>query len=137
MQATITRRNKPATIAVNVKVDEDWVDLIVHHDDIFYTNYCGYWARGMVYTKKLGWLVFEHGDEVRPPDKVPRQILKDWRDGLDLPERWHRLDRDTALLAFAEGVKLWGENWTNANDVDAHSYDEVIQRVFFKKPKYG
>jgi hypothetical protein len=124
---TVINRGKPGVVEVRVKVDEDWVQFAVHGNDLFLTTYCGYWMRGMEYDKRLGWLCFEHGGEKRPPKEVPARILKRWRDGDDLPKRWHRLDRDTAILAWAAGVKLAGDDWYSGPGADASRYDFVIQ----------
>ena len=35
---------------------EDWIDFLIHHPDIFATNYCGYWMRGIEVDGCSGWL---------------------------------------------------------------------------------
>lgn len=134
---TITRLQKPATIEIRIKVDSSYVDFIMQSTDIFGRYYSGYWACGMEHNPRLGWLLFEHGDEVKPPREVPEKILRAWRDGDDLPKRWYRVDRATALLAFAEGVKLWGATWTTDNNVDGTRYDVALQRALFGTVRYG
>lgn len=117
--------------------EEEWLKFILDFDDIFMTNYCGYWMRGMEWDKKLGWLVFEHGGEVRAPKETNNDVMELWRSGKPLPKRWHRLDRAAVVRAYAEGVLLKGANWYEAADTDATTYDVVIQRALFGEEKYG
>ena len=130
----VTKDNK---LQLTVEPDEEWIDFLTNYSDIFMNPGIGYWARGMERDDKLGWLCFEHGDEVRPPVQTPKDVLKKWRAGEKLPERWFRIDRNLAIRAQAEGIKLKGVGWYDAGDTDAFTYDCVIQRVVFGEEKYG
>lgn len=131
---TIVQINR-TNITLVIPPDEDWVKYVTQYGDIFgRTYYCGYWLAGIEHNKKRGWLAFEAVDE-KAPKRAPRAVLKAWRDGEALPERWHRIDRELALRAQAEAVKLRGIDW-QAN-ADGPFYDCIIQRALFGEEKYG
>lgn len=128
------------TVRLEMTPDEEWVDFVCGekgYADIFGHNYCGYWMRGMEHDPKLGWLVYEHGDERKPDKKYAAEVEKLWREGKPLPPFWFRLDRRAALLAQAHGAAKWGAHWYGDAHTDATSYDVVIQLALLGEVRYG
>lgn len=122
------------TIEVEILV-EDWIDFLTCHSDIFGTNHCGYWARG-IESDATGWLVWEDDEKCRHGREPDRQAaVAAWRAGEALPEHWYRLDRDAAIKAWCEGVKRGGVKWFD--NADANDYDVVIQLALLGEIKYG
>ena len=116
---------------------EDWIDYLVKYPDIFSTNYCGYWARG-VEQNDTGWLVWED-DEKTDHGKEPNReaAIQAWERGAGLPFGWYRLDEAAAIKAFEEGCKRWGVNWFEGEHNDAIGYDVVIQLALLGEIRYG
>ncbi len=132
-QATATATD-PVTTTIETVVDPLWLE---HCDstDVFSRTYCGFWAVGIAYTTQLGWLLFEHGGETRPPERVPKAVLDAWIAGAKLPKRWHRLDRATAIRAWEAGVRFAGERWFENGD--GPRYNLAIQLALFGAEKYA
>jgi hypothetical protein len=129
---------KPGSFVIELWIESDprWLEFATQARDIFNRPHgIGYWAYGAEHDPKLGWLIYEHGDERRPPAETPPAVLKAWRDGGDLPRYWYRLDTQTALRAQAEGVRLRGVDWYE--EADAPFYDCIVQRAIFGEEKYG
>lgn len=124
------------TVTITSTVDPEWITFCTRETDLFSRNYCGYYLRGVDRSDKLGWLVWED-DEKCPAEAEPNRAaaLKAWRAGKPLPAHWFRLDVDTAVRAWAEGVKRGGEGWYENGD--ANVYDFIIQQTLFGEQRYG
>ncbi len=123
------------TIQIETKVDPLWIETCLS-SDIFRHEYSGYWACGVEFDEKLGWLLFEHGDEKPPPAKVPAKVLEAWRTGRGPSQgRWHRLDRAAAIRAWEAGVRRGGERWYE--DGDGSTYDVAVQMALLGEVRYG
>jgi len=122
-----------AEVTVKTTVDPMWIEHCLS-TDVFLHSYSGYWAYGFAYDSKLGWLLFEQGDE-RRPEKAPRGVMKAWRAGEKLPEGWHRLDVAAATAAWQAGVRRSGEGWFE--DGDGNSYDLALQQALLGEIRYG
>ena len=126
------------TVEVEIIVDEEWINFVTMHNDIFMTDHCGYWLSGMEQEDDLGWLVYESGEDdenaqiafLKPEYK---KVVKDWKNGKTLPKKWMRLNRDVAIKAWVEGVKKYGVDWYENSD--ANSYDYVIQMAILGELK--
>jgi hypothetical protein len=105
--------------------------------DIFNVTYhAGYWARGEAHDDKLGWLISEVNDEGEwPKEQEVYRVESLWRAGLELPPRWHRLDRAAAIRAWEEGVKQWGIHWYENSD--GSKEDVVLQLALLGEIRYG
>ena len=138
LSAKTTRSPEPIklkiTVTIKTTVDPEWIDYVVNCNDLFVHGYCGHWARGMARTKKLGWLVFEMGDE-DCPEKVPKDVLTAWRAGWPLPKGWHRFDTNSAVEAWKYGVERDGVDWYENGD--ANTYDNVMQLAVLGEIRYG
>lgn len=127
-----------AKVEFEIDVDQDWIDMLVHGSSVFATNQCGYWMYGMEHSHVLGWLCFEHDEEtIGTVSSNPeyKHIVKLWKEGKPLPEKWFRLNLDAATKAYAEGCKRAGINWYEHSD--ATEYDIVIQMVLLGEVRYG
>jgi hypothetical protein len=126
-------------MTIKVKVPkEGWIDYLTKNIDIFMTNYCGYWMRGVRHASEMGWLCWEHGDHRRPHGTEPnyRAAVKAWEANEPLPESWHRLDEAAAIKAYWKGVELWGLSWFEDKG-DADTYDVVVQYALLGELRYG
>jgi hypothetical protein len=123
------------SFTIEVEVDAWWPDYVAHGNDIFRTNYIGYWAFGVAHDDTLGWLVYEHGDERRPDDEECDRVTDLWKRGEALPERWFRIDKSVAMRAWEEGVKQWGVRWTDKTD--ANREDAILQLALLGELRYG
>lgn len=126
---------------VNVPI-EDWINFLTQYNDIFRSDYCGYWLRGVKRDETLGWLVWEDDEEHRRGEEPNlEQALEIWRAGdasqVPLPPGWFVINKATAIKAYQEGCKLWGEEWMDGEHSDALGYDRVIQRVLLGEERYG
>lgn len=119
---------------LQVTVNPEWTDYVTQEVDIFLTTYCGYWMRGMENDPALGWLVFEHGEEMSP-NKTPPKVMAAWREGGPLPEKWYRIDKAAAEKAWLEGVKRSGQDWYENGD--AVAYDCALQMALLGEIRYG
>ena len=128
---------KKETVTIAVDVPEMWIKFVTKLDTIFQRNHCGDWMELMSTDAAIGFLVFEHGDEVKPPEKIPARVFNAWENGEKLPPRWHHIDLDLCKRAFAAGVKHWGVQWTTDRGADATRYDVAIQTALFGEVKYG
>lgn len=124
------------TVTITVKVDPEWIEFLTKYNDIFGSpHYAGYWLYGAERDDRLGWLVYEHGDERRPTERECRHARALWHAGEPLPERWYRLDRAAAIKAWAEGVKRFGAEWYENGD--GPTYDVVVQMALLGEVRYG
>lgn len=130
------REYKTITVPMELKVDKFWIEYCTHYNDLFYTNRCGYWMRGIDHTNKRGWLVFESGGEV-PPGQEPflKEAKKAWREGKELPPGYFYLNEDMAIKAWAEASKRYGLDWYE--ETDAEREDVAIQLAILGEIKYG
>lgn len=133
-------KTKKMRLTVTVTVHKRDVDLTIKdvllNIDLFRTNYCGYWAHGAGYDKKLGWLVFDQEDKDRVPTEEERKYVKRlWKSGQPLPGGWFIWNRKRAVEAVKVGLGLWGsvsfESAWDANQIDA-----VVQTVLFGEVRY-
>lgn len=133
--------NINAKVEFEVKVNPDWIDLLINHNDMFMTNYCGYWLSGMERDRNGGgWLVHEHSDtddSAYEAAKLPEYpaIVQAWKKNQPLPDGWFRLNEAAAIKAYVEGVKQYGVDWFEFGDAD--SYDIVIQLALLGEVRYG
>lgn len=123
-------------VEVPVEVPADWFEYCFA-SDLFYTNRCGYWMRGVAFDSALGWLAWEHNDERPPSDEASAEVELKWRAGEVLPERWHRLDREAAARAWCEGVKRGGFDWWGGEYGDAGGEDVAVQKALLGEVCYG
>ena len=122
--------------AEELKTDkEEWTEFVVQFNDLFRSDHCGYWLRGVEHGPQ-GWLAWED-DEQHPFGQEPdREVtLMAWRQGKPLPRGWFRLDREVAVKAWHIGVHKWGENWYDEGD--STTYDTVIQLALLSEVRYG
>lgn len=127
------------TVSLEVVVDPEWIDFCVQYNDLFMYGYCGYWLAGMEHDD-TGWLVYEYDiggdDNPYPIDRKERaDIVQAWQQGQPLPNRWYRLDKQAAILAYKHGVEKYGINWYDEGD--ANTYDYVIQLALLGELVYG
>lgn len=131
--------SEKVTVVLEVEVNQDWIEFCTKFNDLFMYDYCGYWMAGMEFDDDLGWLCFEYAGE-----EDPRQIkqgpeypaiVQAWRDGKILPDRWYRLDKETAKRAWVEGYKRDGLDWYENGD--AITYDVAIQNALLGEVRYG
>lgn len=128
------------TVTLEVEVDPDWIDFCTSsYQDIFIYGYCGYWMQGLEHDDELGWLVRQSDDD-RPAIMVAKdagysKIVEAWKTGQDLPEGWHRLNKDAAIKAYAAGIKRYGLDWYENGD--ANTYDFAIQMALLGEIVYG
>ena len=120
-------------VSFDVEIPIDWIDFISNYTDIFGPTYCGYWAKGIYNENDIGWLLRD--EEELFDDSNDSLAEKLFIDNQELPKHYYRLDKDTAIKAYAEGIKRWGVNWYE--QADAISYDVVIQMALFNDVKYG
>jgi len=131
------------TVTIETEIDPLWVPYLTQNTDIFGYNYCGYWMMGMERTQDRGWLCFEHDDgaiyrsarDVAERHPEYEAILKAWREGKPLPDKWFRLDKAAAIKAWHEGVKRWGVEWYEG--VDSIREDVVVQLALLGEIRYG
>src|SRR5262245_47468948 len=104
---------------IEIDVPNGWIRTVTQEDTLFgRPYYCGYWLFGVAHDEKLGWLVYEQRKEgVRPDKKLESKVIAQWRTGIPddaechLPKHWFRLNKETAIEAYIEGVKRWGVDW--------------------------
>ncbi len=130
--------NTKMKISLEVDVpEEDWIDFLTKHNDIFSRNYSGYWLRGVEHDPYLGWLCWEDDEQHRRGDEPYREsAIACWKDGAMLPEGWYRLNKEMAMKAYSVGVVKWGEDWFEDKG-DAGTYDVVIQLALLGEVRYG
>jgi hypothetical protein len=126
-------------IEVEIEVDDQWIELLTKYNDIFRTDHCGYWLAGMERNDELGWLAHEQDDDEnanivsRSPEY--QDIVDAWLTGRSLPERWFRINKETAIAVWIEGVKEYGIAWYETSD--ANTYDYLIQKVLLGEHRYA
>lgn len=131
-----------ATLTMEIKIpQEDWVDYLTQDSEIFNSNYCGYWARGVDHDPYIGWLIWED-DEKRPHGEEPNreEAIQAFREhNTTLPKNWFVLNKEMAVKAYLEGVKRWGQTWFDlgGDHNDSMGYDTVIQLALLGEVKYG
>ena len=134
---------EPTETTVKVKMEcevevpvKDWIEFLTQNNDIFMSNYCGYWMRGVDQDDEYGWLVWEHDDvSKRGMEPDLDEATKLWKTNQPLPQGWFRLNRDLAIAAYKEGVKRWGVEWFDEGD--AGRYDVCIQLAMLGEVRYG
>lgn len=126
------------TFTVTVEIDPEWVTYVTKYSDIFGRHYyAGYWACGVAHDPELGWLVFEHADELDATVDGRTAAEAAWRAGLPLPERWYRLDRAAAIRMWEEGVKRFGVGWYDSPEHDGAMEDVLLQLALLGEERYG
>ena len=124
---------------VEIEIDPYWIEFVTKECDIFATDHCGYWMYGMERDDKLGWLCYLHDEEksIRQVANHPEysSIVDAWRAGKALPERWMRLNEETAVKAYVEGFKRGGVDWYENGD--ACDYDVALQKAMLGEVVYG
>ena len=123
--------------AEELKADKEaWTELVVKCNDLFRTDHCGYWLRGVKHVRLLGWLAWED-DEQHEFDQEPGrgEAVAAWLAGKPLPAGWFRLDKELAERAWAIGVQKYGENWYAEGD--STTYDTVFQLALLGEVRYG
>lgn len=144
-------------VVVEAMVPGDWIAMCTLWNDLFGNGYIGYWARGIRRDDTKGWLVWEYEDDDRlsdfldekecrfieqlgeAEDDLHAEAYKAWEENKPLPPRYHRLDREAAVRAFAlmvsSGREGGGVEWYENGD--ANSYDVAVQLSLFSEIKYG
>lgn len=122
---------------LTVEIDPFWIEYLTQCSDIFSHDRAGYWLRGVEHDKKLGWLCYEEGDEIRPHEDTFDEARKAWVLGNKLPNGWYRLDGRAALKAWEEGVKEWGIRWYGGRDHDANAEDMIVQLALLGENRYA
>lgn len=139
MESVQSVQKEKITVEITCEVDNDWIEFLTRYSDIFMTGYCGYWMYGMERDDALGWLCFEHDEElsVRDVAALPAydEVVALWRSGATLPAKWYRLDKAACVKAYAEGVKRYGTDWYENGD--ATTYDVVVQMALLNEVVYG
>lgn len=131
-----TKETKEFTVPLTLNIDKFWIEYCTQYSDLFYTNRCGYWMRGVERTKARGWLAYESGGEVSPGEEpFLKEAKKAWREGTKLPPGYFVINEDTAIKAWVEGVKRYGVDWYD--DIDANREDVVMQLALLGDIKYS
>ncbi len=120
------------TVTFDIEVPEDWIEFLVRYSDLFGSNYCGYWLRGIEHDSD-GWIAWEHNDQSLSMS-AETEMLAAWRAGCLMPG-FFRIDRAMAIKAYIEGVKRWGVDWYK--DGDGPRYDVVVQMALLGEVRYG
>ncbi len=135
--------NKRDSLTVKVEFEvqvpkQDWIEYLTQCSDMFRTNYCGYWMRGIEHTRDRGWLCWVHGNDEEPADfnVLKLTAIAAWRKGEALPAGFLRLDKAAAIRAYTEAVKRWGVRWMEGRHNDAVGYDMAIQLALLDETKY-
>lgn len=115
------------------EAEESFITDLVLNVDLFMSQYCGYWLRGVGRVKGLGWLARDIV-ETQSDDDV-KQIARLAREGKPLPKGWYLIDRPAAEKALAEGQKKYGEDF--AYDYDGPMADVAVQRALLGDVVYG
>lgn len=114
----------------------DWTELVTKYVDLFRSDHCGYWLRGMNHDNRRGWLAWEMQDDedlTDPP--LYHEAWVAWVDGKPLPVGYYRLDAAFARRAWRVGVRQRGESWYDEGD--AEDYDVVVQLALLGEVRYG
>ena len=117
----------------------DWVEFVTKGTDIFSTDHCGYWLRGVAHGT-MGWLGWEDDEEHRFDHEPDRgAALAAWQDSKPLPPGWFRLDEALAQKAWEIGLKKFGEHWYDEGDSTTYLYafDVVLQLALLGEVRYG
>jgi len=115
---------------------ESWINDLALNVDILGSSYCGYWARGIDFNRKLGWLVYDSLNRDRMPSTTEiEEAKRAWRNGLPLPADWIRWDRGLAEKALAAGERKYGEDFST--EYDSSTADVAMQLAIFGKVLYG
>jgi hypothetical protein len=130
-------------VTFKIKVDDDLVDMILNHPDVFMTSYSGYWARGIKCgtgaSHPRGWLVYEQEDGEEPDKETEDRAIRMWDLGNNapplMPPRFYVLDKKAVLDVIREGVKRYGPEFQQ--EYDSISLDWAIQMVLLKECRYG
>lgn len=123
-------------VTIRIPVDEDWVELLTQHSDIFRRDHCGYWLRGIKRRDDLGWLAYEMEEELPPSEEQEAVAVAAWGAGGQLPPGFLRLDRAAAIKAQKIMVERYGlVMWENGPD--AEMQDVGIQLALLDTIRYG
>lgn len=129
---------KPAplthTFSITVKIDQFWFQHILRNPN--YSSHASYWLRGVESDPDRGWLCWEL--ERIPPERGEEpnraEAIQVWKTDGELPKGWYRLDRAAALRAYEEGVRLWGADWFEQDDVEKDGV--VLQRALLGEVRH-
>ena len=124
-----------STLNLSLEIEKkDWIELVTKYNDLFRTDHCGYWLRG-VERNADGWLVWED-DEQHDYDQEPNkaEAITAFTSGDSLPDGWFRFDTKFAQFSWAMGVREYGRRWYEEGD--AETYDVVIQLALFGNVRY-
>lgn len=126
------------TIELEIEVDDQWVELLTKYNDIFRADHCGYWLAGME-RDETGWLAHEQDNDENANivSKKPgySDIVLAWKLDKPLPEGWFRINKETAIAIWVQGVKEYGIHWYETSD--ALTYDYLIQKVLLGEHRYS
>jgi hypothetical protein len=131
------------SVTLDLPVSLEWLEFALKYQDLFMTNYSGYWACCAAGVEKKtddetfgGWLVFDCVDADRAPSDEEIEAAEAAHEaGEKLPENFLLLDEAAACRAFSAGVKRWGVQWYE--DGDASTYDYVLQMALLGEVLYG
>jgi len=127
----------------------EMADFLLHHPDVFGTNYIGYWAYGIPLRdpnyRVSGWLVCEMHDEVRPTAneaiaieahfKATGERKFDYKGQHNFTV--HLLD-ETAVIDICKQLAIGNINSKgDPLDYDGHSLDYAIQVSLLGSQVYG
>ena len=114
---------------------QQWADMVLKSNELFQTDYCGYWLRGVQHNA-AGWLVWED-DEQHAYGQEPNRSAaeKAWLAGAKLPQGWYKLDAGFVQQAWLIGVRLAGEWWFEEGD--SIVYDTVMQLTLLGEVRYS
>lgn len=156
-------KNFPDAVKVEVTmkmlVPGDWIAFVSLWPDILSTDVIGSWARGVARDEKLGRLIWEFENDERLDELMEKrgasflnqvsqedekelhaEAIKAWRSGEPLPKHYHRLDRKTAVHAFALMAQSsrsdGGVDWYGSGRDDASTYSAAIQLALFGRIEY-
>jgi hypothetical protein len=97
----------------------------------------GYWAFGVEYDQDHGWLLYEFDEREDDCANMDfSEIVAKWRAGEPLPERYFRLNYDTARKMYNLGRDRWGCYWRDEHD-DLNSRDLLLQMALFGEERYA
>lgn len=123
----------PLTVAVQIKRETHFYDMILNYVDIFASAYVGYWAYGIRVSG--GWLIYDFGDEEITKDGDTDAVVEEFTKSGNLPPRWHYLDVYTVDRIVTEGCKRYGFDFQN--NYDAVTLDVAVQLALLGEIVYG
>jgi hypothetical protein len=119
-------------VAIPAQDFDTFVAFVFHCADFFDPFHLGNWADLVAADKKRGLLIADMDSS-----ESTRRALKAWKAGETLPEGFYAITKHTCLMAYLEGIKLYGMEWQHSSETDGRTYDQVFQMALFGSRKFG